>query len=116
MYGLAEILATRAASPEVYIGMVPAIAIVPFFFAGSLFAITALPHWLAGVARVLPLTHALALIRYGLTEQSGTTALHNIWGMHNVVAMAALSLAVLVTYTVVIVLVAVRLFTKAGTS
>ena len=41
------------------------VAIVPFFFAGSLFPITALPGFLTAFARVLPLTHALALMRYG---------------------------------------------------
>src|SRR5580700_1453645 len=81
MYGMAEILATRVPSTEEYVGILPAIAIVPFFFGGSLFPITSLPTWLADVARVLPLTHALALFRYGLTSTSGSLALHNIWGM-----------------------------------
>ncbi len=61
MYGLAEILVARVPSSEEYVGILPAIAIVPFFFAGSLFPITALPPGLADVARVLSLTHALAL-------------------------------------------------------
>jgi ABC-2 type transport system permease protein len=116
MYGMAEILATRVPSPEAYIAVVPAIAIVPFFFAGSLFPLTSLPHWLAGVAKVLPLTHSLALFRYGLTPSSGTTALHNIWGMHNSTTMAALSLAVVGLYAVMTTTVAIRLFTKAGKS
>ena len=80
----------------------PAIAIVPFFFAGSLFPITALPPWLADVARVLPLTHALALFRYGLTSTSGSQALHNIWGMSSAAAMAVLSLGVVALYAMVI--------------
>jgi hypothetical protein len=42
-YGLAEILSVRLPTPEDHIGAVPAIAIVPFFPAGSLFPITALP-------------------------------------------------------------------------
>jgi ABC-2 type transport system permease protein len=116
MYGMAEILATRLPSPEEYIGVVPVIAIVPFFFAGSLFPITALPHWLGAVAKVLPLTHALALFRYGLTAHSGVTSLHNIWGMTNVTAMASLSLLVVAVFAVVISFAAIRLFTKAGTS
>jgi ABC-2 type transport system permease protein len=116
MYGLAEILSIRLPSPEEYIGALPAIAIVPFFFAGSLFPITSLPHWLDAVAKVLPLTHALALFRYGLTGPSGVKALHNIWGLHSATAMAALSMAVLVAYAVVIFNGAIRLFTRAGTS
>jgi ABC-2 type transport system permease protein len=116
MYGMAEILATRLASPEEYIGALPVIAIVPFFFAGSLFPITALPHWLDAVAKVLPLTHALALFRYGLTAHSGVQSLHNIWGLSNVTAMASLSLLVVALWAVVIFTGAIRLFTRAGTS
>ena len=116
MYAVAEILATRLPSAEAYTGALPVVAIIPFFFAGSLFPITALPGWLDAIAKVLPLTHALALFRYGLTTSSGTTALHNIWGMHNAAAMAALSIAVVTAYTIAAFAAAVRLFTKAGTS
>ncbi len=115
MYALAEIVAVRVPRPEEYIAVVPAIAIVPFFFAGSLFPITALPHWLAAIARVLPLTHALALFRYGITGDGGR-ALHNIWGLHSVPAMAALSLGVLGLFTAAAVAGAFRLFARAGRS
>ena len=116
MYAMAEILAVRLPTPEAYIAALPAIAIVPYFFAGSLFPITSLPHWLDGVAKVLPLTHALALFRYGLTGPSGIQALHNIWGLHNATAMAFLSLGVVALYSVLAFQGALRLFTKAGTS
>jgi ABC-2 type transport system permease protein len=116
MYSVAEILATRLPSAEAYTAALPVVAIIPFFFAGSLFPITALPGWLDAIGRVLPLTHALALFRYGLTSTSGTQALHNIWGMHNVAVMAVLSLAVLGVYTVVAFTAAIRLFSRAGTS
>ena len=43
MYGVAETLASRMPKAEEYIARVPAIAIVPWFFAGSLFPIGALP-------------------------------------------------------------------------
>jgi ABC-2 type transport system permease protein len=116
MYGLAEIMSVRLPSPVEYIGAVPAVAIVPFFFAGSLFPITSLPHWLGAVAKVLPLTHALALFRYGLTGTSGVRALHNIWGLQSAPEMAALSLLVLVSYATLVFAGALRLFNKAGTS
>jgi ABC-type polysaccharide/polyol phosphate export permease len=116
MYGLAETLSVRLPTPEDYIGAIPVVAIVPFFLAGSLFPITALPHWLEAVAKVRPLTQALALFRYGLTPHSGVTALHNIWGLHSAPTMAALSMAVLVLYALVISNGAIRLFTRAGTS
>jgi ABC-2 type transport system permease protein len=115
MYMLAEILAVRVPQPEEYIAAVPAIAIVPFFFAGSLFPITALPHWLAAIAKVLPLTHALALFRYGITGDGGR-ALHNIWGMHSVPEMATLSLVVLGLFTAGAVAGALRLFARAERS
>jgi len=116
MYAMAEILAVRQPTPEAYIAALPAIAIVPYFFAGSLFPITSLPHWLEAAAKVLPLTHALALFRYGLTGHSGVQALHNIWGLHSATAMAFLSLGVVVLYSLVAFRAALRLFTKAGTS
>jgi ABC-2 type transport system permease protein len=116
MYGVAEILATRLPSAEAYTGALPVVAIIPFFFAGSLFPITALPGWLDAIAKVLPLTHALALFRYGLTSSSGEQALHNIWGLHQATVMATFSLVVILAYTVVALVAAIRLFSKSGTS
>lgn len=114
VYALAEIFATRIASAEEYTALVPPIAIVPFFFAGTLYPITSLPGWLAAVAKVLPLTHAVALFRYGLTSQGGQ-ALHNIWGGTDTGAMATMSLLVVVAYAVIALTIALRLFAKAGT-
>lgn len=87
MYGVAEILANRVPRQEEYIARVPAIAILPWFLAGALFPITALPTFLEWVAKFLPLSHGLALMRYGLT--SDASGLHNIWGMDDATAMAA---------------------------
>jgi ABC-2 type transport system permease protein len=115
MYSVAEVLAAFLRSPEEYTGALPAVAIVPFFFAGSLFPISSLPGWLAVIGRALPLTHALALFRYGLTDP-GTRALHDIWGMSSAPTMAALSVLVLVAYSVLFVTVAVRVFSRAGTT
>jgi ABC-2 type transport system permease protein len=115
VYGLAEVFAARIDNAEEYTALVPPIAVVPFFFAGTLYPITALPGWLSGVAKVLPLTHAVALFRYGLTSQGGT-ALHNIWGGTDSASMALASLAVVVAYAVATIILAVRLFAKAGSS
>src|SRR6476659_5564149 len=93
MYGVAETLAARIPRQEEYIGATPAVAILPFFFAGALFPIHVLPGALAAFAKVLPLTHALALMRYGLVDQHGT-GLHDIWGIRNPTTKAGLSLAV----------------------
>src|SRR5437868_7592971 len=111
MYGGAETLANRVAKQEEYIGAVPAIAIVPWFFAGSLFPISALPSWLAAFAKVLPLTHALAVMRYGLLD-GRATGLHDIWGMTNAPAMAALSVLVIAGYAAVLLGVSLRVFSR----
>ena len=112
MYAIAEIMANRISSQEEYIGVVPAVAIVPWFVAGSLFPISALPVGLTAIAKVLPLTHALALMRYGVVDRRGI-GLHDIWGMTNPTEMAALSLAVLVGYAIVLGALALRVFRHA---
>lgn len=115
MYGIAETLANRMKTQEEYVGALPAVAIVPFFIAGSLFPISALPSFLATVAKLLPLTHALALMRYGLLDRHAT-GLRDIWGMSSGPAMAALSLAVVALYAVGLLTLAVRVFNRASVS
>src|SRR4029079_2649846 len=112
MYGLAEILASRVPRQEEYIARVPAIAILPWFLAGALFPITALPGFLTWVAKFLPLTHGLALMRYGLLQDG--SGLHNIWRMSSAPEMAALSTGVVGLFAVVLTVVAVRVFTRAA--
>jgi ABC-2 type transport system permease protein len=112
MYGAAEWLAARSPRAEEYISRVPAIAIVPWFLAGSLFPITALPDALTWIARFLPLTHALALVRYGLLDDP--SGLHNIWRMHDAPAMAALSLAVVATFAALMTAAGIRLFNRTA--
>ena len=114
MYGVAETLASRIPKAEEYIARVPAIGIVPWFLAGALFPIKALPVFMTWVARFLPLTHALALVRYGLLDDRG--ALHDIWGMGSAPAMAALSLAVVGLFAAVLTVVSVRVFTRSAVS
>jgi ABC-type multidrug transport system permease subunit len=112
MYGMAETLASKVPRQEEYIARVPAIAIVPWFLAGALFPIGALPAALTWFAKFLPLTHALAVIRYGLLGD--TSGLHAIWGLGSTTAMVALSLAVVALFAAVLSAVAIRLFTKVA--
>src|SRR5262245_56589554 len=106
MYGMAEILANRVPRQEEYIARVPAIAILPWFLAGALFPIDALPSFLTWVAKLLPLTHALALMRYGLLDDS--SGLRAIWGMNDVTAIATLSLAVVGSFAVLLTVASIR--------
>jgi len=110
MYGLAETLAARVPTTEEYVGRVPAIAIVPWFLAGSLFPIGALPVFLTWFARFLPLTHTLALVRYGLLNDS--SGLHGIWQMHSTTASAALSLTVVALFSLIATRLGMRAFTR----
>ena len=115
MYGMAETLAARVPKQEEYIAATPAIAIVPWFFAGALFPITALPGALTAFAKVLPLTHALAVMRYGLLGDHGD-GLHAIWGMGNTTAEVALSLGVVALYAAALTAIAIRVFSRAASA
>src|SRR5204863_10086181 len=98
-----------------YVGATPAVAVLPFFLAGSLFPIGAMPAVMTGIAKAFPLTHALALMRYGFIDPSGR-GLHDIWGMHNVTAEAWLSLAVVAVWAIALTTISIRAFARAAVS
>jgi len=110
---LAEVLAYRLASEQEYIGNVPAIAIVPWFFAGSLFPISVLPKGLAIFAKILPGTHALALMRHGLTG-GPADGLKAIWGANAGSADALASFAIVAAFTVALLFVSARVFRRSA--
>jgi ABC-type multidrug transport system permease subunit len=113
MYGLAETLATRVSKQEDYIGATPAVAILPFFLAGALYPIHAMPGVLATIAKILPLTHALALLRYALVDPSGR-ALHEIWGLSNTTLEAWLSLTVGAAFAIALTVISIRAFSRSS--
>ena len=113
MYSVAEILANRIATQEEYVGLTPVVAILPWFLAGSLFPVTALPVGLAGIARALPTTHVLALLRYGIVDRKGG-GLHDIWGFASTTTDAVLSLLVLAAWATLVTAVSLRIFHRAA--
>lgn len=113
MYALSETVASRVQKQEDYVGATPVLAILPFFFAGALFPISAMPGVLAAIAKAMPLTHALALLRYGFIDPSGKS-LHDIWGMTNVALEAWLSLAVVALFAVAVTVISIRVFSRAA--
>jgi ABC-2 type transport system permease protein len=115
MYGLAETVASRVTKEEDYVGATPVLAILPFFFAGALFPIAAMPAVLADIAKVMPLTHALALMRYGFVDPSGH-GLHDIWGMSNVTTEAWLSLGVVAVFAAALTFISIRVFSRSAVS
>jgi len=113
MHGLAEILAARIKKQEEYVGAAPPVALLPWFLAGSFFPISAMPAGLTAIAKLLPVTHALALLRYGLVDHNGH-GLHDIWGMTNTTAMATLSLLVVAMFAIGVLALSTRVFTRAA--
>jgi ABC-2 type transport system permease protein len=113
MYSLAETLASKVAKQEDYVGAVPAVAVLPFFLAGALFPIGAMPGALTAIAKVLPLTHALALMRYGFVDPKGA-GLHDIWGGGSTTVHAWLSLGVVAFFAAALLAVAIRSFTRSA--
>ena len=113
MHSVAEILAARIERQEEYVGAAPPIALVPWFFAGSFFPISAMPAGLTAFAKLLPLTHALAVLRYALVDHTGR-GLHDIWGMDSTTAMAGLSLGVVVLFAVTMFVAATRVFSRSA--
>jgi ABC-2 type transport system permease protein len=113
MYGAAEVLANRLPTQEEYIGALPPVAIVPFFFAGSFFPISALPAGLTVIGKLLPITHVLALVRYGLAGDGGA-GLRDIWGMSDATTMAALSLGVVALFALALMAAAIRTFQRTA--
>jgi ABC-2 type transport system permease protein len=113
MYGVTEALAARVHQQEEYIAAIPGIAILPFFFAGALFPIDAMPTALTAIAKVFPLTHALALMRYGIVDHHGG-GLHDIWGSGSTTTEAWLSVAVVAAFAVAMTALAIRTFARSA--
>lgn len=113
MYGLAETVASRVKKEEDYVGGIPVLAILPFFFAGALFPIGAMPSALTFIAKLMPLTHALALLRYGFVDPSGH-GLHEIWGLSDVTTEAWLSLGVVALFAAALSAISIRVFSRSA--
>jgi len=115
VYGIAETLALKVNRQEAYGPLIPAIGVTPFFLAGALYPLSVLPAGLKQAAYVLPWTHAVALIRYGLMQHN-PSGLLDIWGVHSELAAAILSLAVLGAMAAASLAFAARVFVRTTTS
>jgi ABC-type polysaccharide/polyol phosphate export permease len=113
MYGVSEVLANRIPTQEEYVATIGAVAFAPWFFAGAMFPINAMPVGLTAIAKVLPLTHVLALLRYGVVDRHGS-GLHDIWGMSSPVVMAALSFIVVAAFAAGFAVLSIRVFARAA--
>jgi ABC-2 type transport system permease protein len=111
-YALAELLAYRITQPQIFGTLIPAIGATPYLLCGAVYPLASLPEGVRQFALVLPWTHCVAVLRYGLMGPSAS-GLGQIWHLQSELEMALLSVAVLVAFAVVIVAVALRAFSRA---
>jgi ABC-2 type transport system permease protein len=114
VYALAELLAYRITQPAIFGTLIPAIGATPYALCGAIYPLSALPAGVVAVADVLPWTHAVALLRFGLMGGSAS-GLEEIWHLHSTWGMALLSLAFLAAFTSATVTLALRAFNAATT-
>ena len=110
-YAIAEILALVVARQEAYGPLIPAVGVTPWFLSGSLFPLSFLPNGVRQFSLVLPQTHALALMRYGMMENIDP-GLHDIWHTGSELGMALLSLLVLATFATALLFIDTRVFKR----
>ena len=115
VYGIAETLALVINRQEAYGPLIPAIGVTPFFLAGALYPLSVLPAGLQQAAYVLPWTHAIALMRYGLMEHN-PSGLLDVWGVGSELTGALLSLLVLAAMATASLALASRVFVRTTTS
>jgi ABC-2 type transport system permease protein len=111
-YGLAEYLAYTVTQPQTFGTLIPAIGATPYALCGAIYPLAALPEGIRQLALVLPWTHAVALMRYGLMGPRAS-GLEQIWHLHSQTAMALLSLAVLAVFAGLTVTLAMRAFRRS---
>lgn len=114
-YGVAETLALSIGRQEAYGPLIPAVGVTPFFLAGTLFPVSALPEGFRQFAPALPWTHAVGVMRYGLMKGTDPR-LADVWHLHSQGLMAALSLLVLAAFAAVSLTIALRVFHRANTA
>jgi ABC-2 type transport system permease protein len=111
-YGLAEYLAYTVTQPQTFGTLIPAIGATPYALCGAIYPLSTLPEGVRQLALVLPWTHAVALLRYGLMGPR-SSGLEQIWHLHSMTMMALLSLAVLAAFAGLTVTLAMRAFRRS---
>jgi ABC-2 type transport system permease protein len=114
VYGLAELLVYTIKQPQIFGTLIPAIGATPYLLSGAIYPVTSMPTAIRDVAWLLPWTHCVAVLRYGLLgdRASGLTSL---WPGHNVTVMALLSLSLLAAAAAITQTLSRRRFAAATT-
>jgi len=114
-YALAELLAYRITQPQTFGTLIPAIGATPYALCGAIYPLATLPAGVKQFALLLPWTHCVAVLRYGLMGPSAS-GLHANWHLRSELEMALLSIAVLLAYATLTVSFALRAFNRATVS
>jgi ABC-2 type transport system permease protein len=114
VYGLAELLVYTIKQPQVFGTLIPAIGATPYLLSGAIYPITTLPAGIQQAAWLLPWTHCVAVLRYGLLGDRAS-GLGDLWPGSNTTAMALSSLALLAIATAVTQTLSHRRFAAATT-
>jgi ABC-2 type transport system permease protein len=110
-YGLAEFLVYRITNPQAFGTLIPAIGATPYALCGALYPLGVLPDGIRQAAWLLPWTHCLDVLRFGLMGDRASQ-LDQVWPLHSQWAMAGLSLAVLAGFAALTLGGALRTFTR----
>ncbi len=110
-YAIAEVLALAVGRQEAFGPLIPAVGVTPWFLSGSLFPLNVLPPVIEQISLAFPWTHALAVMRYGMMENTDP-GLANIWHLDSELLMAGLSLGVLALMAVGALALAIRVFNR----
>jgi ABC-2 type transport system permease protein len=111
-YALAELLAYRITQPQIFGTLIPAIGATPYALCGAIYPLATLPAGVRQFALLLPWTHCVAVLRYGLMGSSAS-GLGAIWHLRSELEMALLSVAVLLAFAGLTVGLALRAFSRA---
>jgi ABC-2 type transport system permease protein len=112
VYGLAEFLVFTITKPQAFATLIPAIGATPYVLCGAIYPIAVLPAGVRWLAWVLPWTHTVSLLRYGLMGDAAS-GLHQIWPDDLPSTGAALlSLAVLAAFAALAQTAAHHAFTR----
>jgi ABC-2 type transport system permease protein len=113
VYGLAEFLVFTITKPQAFGTLIPAIGATPYVLCGAIYPIAVLPVGVKWLTRILPWTHTVSLLRYGLMGDAAS-GLHQIWPDNvSPTSAALLSLAVLVAFAALTQTAAHRAFTRS---
>jgi ABC-type polysaccharide/polyol phosphate export permease len=112
VYGLAEFLVYTIKKPQAFGTLIPAIGATPYVLCGAIYPIAVLPAGIRWLTWVLPWTHSVSLLRYGLMGDTAA-GLHQIWPDElSPTSAALLSLAVVAAFAALTQTAAHRAFTR----